>query len=92
MAEGALIGAGNDEEVAPDTIQLLAVATFNGLCRVIASLSHNRFLAPSQLNDIHDAMVTPLDDPDWRDDEFIAWTRAALDTVIAQAVREATRP
>lgn len=77
------------EEVSNDAIQLLVVSTFNGLCRVIAALSADGGLASQQLENIHDAMTTPLDDPDWRDDHFITNIRDTLETVLARASMEA---
>lgn len=78
-----------DEEVANDAIQLVVVATFNGLCRSIAALAENGLLTPEQVDNIHDAMTTPLDDPDWRDDEFITNTRDVLEAVLASAMKRA---
>lgn len=78
-----------DDEVSNDAIQLVVVATFNGLCRAIAALAENGLLTPEQVDNIHDAMTTPLDDPDWRDDEFIANTRDVLETVLATAMKRA---
>lgn len=82
--------ASEDAEVANDAIQLVTVATFNGLCRLIAALAERGRLSPMSLDDIHEAMTAPLDDPDWRDDEFIASTRDTLNTVLAQAVSDAS--
>lgn len=79
-----------DEEVANDAVQLVTVATFNGLCRLIAALAERGRLSPTSLDDIHEAMTAPLDDPDWRDDEFIANIRDTLNTVLAQAVSDAS--
>lgn len=75
------------EEVVNDAMQLLAISTFNGLCRVIAALGENGFLSPDQLDNIEDAMTTPLDDPDWRDDSFIADTRETIARVLSTAMR-----
>src|SRR5438067_2253510 len=60
--------ATGDEEVAPDAMQLVQIATFNGLCRVIAALAENGMITSGQIENIHDCMTTPLDDEDWRDD------------------------
>lgn len=38
------------EEVATDAMQLFTVATFNGLCRVVAALGENGLLTPDQLD------------------------------------------
>lgn len=78
-----------DEEVANDAIQLVTVSTFNGLCRMISALAENGLLTAEQLAGIHDAMTTPLDDPDLRDDDFITFTRDTIETVLAAAVRDA---
>lgn len=75
------------EEVANDAMQLLAISSFNGLCRVIAALGENGFLSPDQLDNIEDAMTTPLDDPDWRDDSFIANTRDTIARVLSTAMK-----
>ena len=78
----------DDDEVADDAIQLITIANFNGVCRIIAVLAQNGLITASQLDNIHDCMTTPLDDPDWRDYEFIAGTRETLETVLAQAVKD----
>lgn len=77
------------EEVANDAIQLMTIANFNGLCRVIAALARNGILAPDQLENIHDCMTTPLDDPDWRDYGFVADTRETVETVLSLAMKDA---
>lgn len=74
-------------EVANDAMQLFTIATFNGLCRVIAALAQNGLLTPEQLDNIEDAMTAPLDDPDWRDDSFIADTRDTIAQVLSTAVK-----
>jgi hypothetical protein len=74
-------------EVSNDAMQLFAVATFKGLCRVIAALAENGLLTPEQLDNIEDAMTDPLDDPDWRDYDFIANTRDTIHNVLSTAVK-----
>jgi hypothetical protein len=80
----------NDEadEVANDAMQLLVIAIFNGFCRLTEALAHNGLLLPDQLRNIHDLVTEPLDDPDWRDDSFIAGTRDTIEKVLAAALRE----
>jgi hypothetical protein len=75
------------EEVANDAMQLFTIATFNGLCRVIAALAQNGLLTPEQLDNIEDAMTAPLDDPDWRDDSFIADARDTIAQVLSTALK-----
>jgi hypothetical protein len=70
-------------------MQLLDIANFNGLCRVIAALAHNGLIRPWQIENIHDCMTAPLDDPDWRDYEFIANTRDVVENVLSCALKEA---
>jgi hypothetical protein len=82
-------GVLGDEEVSNDAVQLMLVSTFNGLCRLIASLSENGFLTRGQVQNIHDAMTEPLDDPQLRDDEFVAFTRSTVEEVLARAVKDA---
>lgn len=77
----------SDDEVSNDAVQLLVVATFNGLCRVLTALADNDLIVLDQLAGVHDAMTTPLDDPIWRDDGFIASTRNTLEDVLSNAVR-----
>ena len=77
------------DEVANDAMQLMTVANYNGLCRVISALARNGALSPGQLNDIHDSMTAPLDDPDWRDYDFISGAKNTLETVLARAMKEA---
>lgn len=69
-----------------DTARLLSVATFIGLCRVITTLADRRLLCPDELRGIEDAMSTPLDDAEWRDDEVIASFRATATEVLAACV------
>lgn len=78
-----------DEQVDQDTIELVTISTFNGLCRTITALAENGLLTAEQLAGIHDAMTTPLDDPDLRDDDFITFTRETIETVLAAALRDA---
>ena len=75
-----------DDEVSNDAIQLITVSLFNGLCRLTSALAENGLLSDDQLLGLHDAMTTPLDDPDHRDDDFIAFTRQTLEDVLAQAL------
>jgi hypothetical protein len=82
----ALLG---DEEVSNDAVQLMLVSTFNGLCRLIASMSRNGSLTRAQIQNIHDAMTEPLDDPQLRDDEFVAFTRSTVEEVLARAMKDA---
>ena len=79
----------SDEQVDQDAIELVTISTFNGLCRVITALAENGFLTAEQLAGMHEAMTTPLDDPDLRDDDFITLTRDTIETVLAAAVRDA---
>ena len=68
-------------------MQLLAISIFNGLCRVIAALGEKGILTPDQLDNIEDAMTAPLDDPNWRDDSFIADSRDTIAKVLSIAVK-----
>jgi hypothetical protein len=70
-------------------MQLLQIANFNGMCRVIASLAQNGLITERQIENVHDCMTAPLDDPDWRDDSFLAGTREVLENVLARAVKDA---
>ena len=79
----------SDDEVSNDAIQLVTVSIFNGLCRVIRALAANGLLSAEQLDGIHDAMTTPLDDPGLRDDDFITFTRETIEKALAAAVRDA---
>jgi hypothetical protein len=72
-------------EGADDTARLLGVAIFNGLCRVITALADRALLSRDELLGIEDAMTTPLDDPEWRDDEVIQSFRDIATEVIARA-------
>ena len=88
---GEIVEQNNDEEIANDAVQLTLIATFNGLCRLIAALARNGLLTPDQLADIENAMTTPLDDPHWRDDSCVVGAREAVEEVLARAMSEATR-
>lgn len=73
-------------EGADDFARLLAIAVFNGVCRVITAVAQRGLLSEAELAGIHDAMTTPLDDPEMRDDEVLACCRFTLDEVLADAV------
>lgn len=77
----------SDDEVSNDASQLVVVASFNGLCRTISALAENGLLTAAQVDNIHHCMTTPLDDPEWRDDEFITNTRDVLESVLSNALR-----
>lgn len=73
----------SDDEVSNDAIQLVTVSVFNGLCRTISALAANGLFTAEQLDGIHDAMTTPLDDPDLRDDDFITFARETVEKALA---------
>lgn len=73
-------------EGSDDVAQLLGVATFNGLCRVIAALADRKLLCIDELRGIEDAMTTPLDDAEWRGDRVISAFRDTATEVAARAV------
>ena len=79
----------SSDEVASDAMQLVSIATFNGLCRLITALAENGLLTPEQLRGLHDGMTYPLDDADWRDDEFVSGTRGTLERVLASGMKAA---
>lgn len=81
----------DDDEIANDAVQLTLIATFNGLCRLIAALARNGLLASDQLANIEDAMTAPLDDPDWRDDSSVVGAREAVEKVLARALSDAKK-
>lgn len=72
-------------EGADDTARLLGIATFNGLCRLIAAMADRGLLLSDELQGIEHAMTTPLDDPEWRNDEVIAFFRDTACEVMARA-------
>lgn len=82
-------GESSDDEASADALQLLELANFNGVCRVIAALAENGLISPPQIRNIHDCMTAPLDDEGWRDDPFIVTTRSVLETVLACAMKDA---
>jgi hypothetical protein len=73
-------------EGADDIARLLGVATFNGLCRMLTALADRGLLCADELQGIEDAMTTPLDDPEWRDDDLIAAFRDTVTGVAAQSL------
>lgn len=75
-----------DEETTADAVQLIMVATFNGLCEVLKALGRRHLLSPEELAAIHEAMTWPLDDPDNRDDPVIVTAREEVETVLADAL------
>ena len=76
-------------EVSQDAMQLITVSVFNGLCRVTRALAQNGLLDADQIENIHDAMTTPLDDPDLADDEMVTFARSQLESVLSKALRDA---
>lgn len=76
-----------DEEVSNDAVQLVTVSLFNGLCRLTTALAENGLLSDEQVLGMHDAMTYPLDDPDFRDDHFITFSRITLEKVLSRALR-----
>jgi hypothetical protein len=77
------------DEVAPDAVQLVTIATFNGMCRLITALAENGLLTLDQLRGMHDAITYPLDDEDWRDDETVSGARDAVERVLSSAMKAA---
>lgn len=77
-----------DDEVSNDAVQLITVSLFNGLCRLTSALAENGMLTDDQVIGMHDAMTTPLDDPDLRDDYFITFARQTLEHVLSRALRD----
>lgn len=77
------------EEVSNDAMQLITIATFNGVCRMARALAENGLLDADQIDNIHDAMTTPLDDPDHCDDDVVTFARNTLEKVLAAALRDA---
>ena len=77
-----------NDEVSNDAVQLIMVSVFNGLCRLIGALAENGLLSDDQVRTINDAMTSPLDDPDHRDDDFITFTRQTLEEALAKALLE----
>lgn len=75
------------EDGADDISRLLGTAAFNGLCRTITALADRGLLCADELRGIEDAMTTPLDDPEWRDDDFIAAVRDTVLEVTASSMR-----
>jgi hypothetical protein len=75
-----------DEEVNNDAVQLVTISLFNGLCRLTAALAENGLLTDDQVLGMHDAMTTPLDDPDLRDDDFIVGARETMEGVLSRAL------
>lgn len=73
-------------EVTKDATELVLVATFNGLCRLINALVPCEALSASVLEAIHDAMVTPLEDEQHCDDPTVSSFRDAVDDVFATSI------
>ena len=73
-------------EVTKDATELILVATFNGVCRLIDALVPCEALPPPVLGCIHDAMVTPLEDEQHRDDPTVASFRNAVGEVFSTAI------
>jgi hypothetical protein len=80
----------SDDDIPPkeaaDVAVLTAIAAFNGLCRLTTVLAENGILTLEELRGLHDAMTTPLDDPDMRDNELIVSARDNLEAVLSRAV------
>ena len=75
------------KEASPDAMQLLTIATFNGLCHVITALGQQGLLDVRRIDGLHDAMASPLDDESCRDDDFLAGVRDTLEEVLADVMK-----
>ena len=77
------------DEVSNDAMQLITISIFNGVCRIARALAQNGLLDVDQVENIHDAMTTPLDDPDFAEDEMVTFARRTLEDVLSKALRDA---
>jgi hypothetical protein len=68
------------------TASLIGIAVFNGLCRLLTALADRKMLVADELQGIEDAMTTPLDDAEWRDNEVISSFRGTATEVLAAAL------
>lgn len=73
-------------EGADDVAQLLGIATLNGLCRLLTALADRRLLCADEWRGIEDAMTTPLDDPEWRDEGLITIFRDTVTGIVAESL------
>lgn len=76
----------SDDQVSNDSMHLMTISTFNGLCRLIPILAACGILNSDDLAGIHDAMTTPLDDEELRDEESVASTRRVVERVLSEAM------
>lgn len=68
-----------------DRATLLAISAFNGLCRALSALADRGLLCYDELVGIEEAMTTPLDDPEWREDDVITSFRNTATDAIGRA-------
>lgn len=78
---------GEEQEVSNDVIQLLAVATFNGLCLIIAALGQQGLLGVSRIEELHREIGAPLDHESCRDDSFLTTIRERVEGELADAMK-----
>ncbi|MFC3174990.1 hypothetical protein ACFOD9_12090 [Novosphingobium bradum] len=78
--------AAADDDSAADAGQLMLAATFNGLCHVIAGMARRQGFSADELRAMHEAMLTPLDDPEHGDDPVLASARDTVDRVLGAAL------
>ena len=76
------------DEVSHDAMQLITVSLFNGFCRTVSALSANGLLEADQIENIHDAMTFPLDDPDHGDEPIVIFARTQIEKVLSKALRD----
>ena len=84
---------GISSRVAPDCqphllCQQSTVSLFNGFCRTVSALSANGLLEADQIENIHDAMIYPLDDPDHGDEPIVTFARTQVEKVLSKALRD----
>jgi len=76
----------DNDEVDPNAVQLLLVATFNGLCHALAALARRGQLSEEEIEAMVDAMTDPLDDAACRDDSMIDCARGQVESILAKAL------
>lgn len=78
----------SEDEVSNDAMQLITVSLFNGFCRTVSALAENGLLEADQIENIHDAMTLPLDDPDHGDEPIVTVARTQIEKVLSKALRD----
>lgn len=74
------------QEVDSDAVQLILIATFNGLCQLYPRLAARGLLSEGDVRLIHEIMARPLDHEEIIDDPTLVMARESVDEALSEAL------